>query len=80
MVAEATVRVGECYRDGPAVGVAELVDCSENWEWKISDAFNVELGGSYPGDSYVEAQAGSRCQDWYALPSRVTWISPLQPA
>lgn len=69
---------GECFNNAPETGglLVELVDCSTEWEYRVTNRFELDESGSFPGEEYIDQQAYERCKepyDWYFPPSSESW-------
>jgi len=69
-----TLQVGECFNEWP--DFVELLPCSEQSEYLVTDVFNVDRVGPYPPEDYFSDEAVRICNplfDWYYSPSPETW-------
>ena len=74
----ATAVPGECFNEAPETDglLAELVNCSGRWEFRVTKSFTVPLEGEYPGTEYFDDQATEECQeaDSYLSPIPESWV------
>ena len=78
MVGYQALRAGECYNDAPESDyfLAEVVSCSGNWEYRVTNRFDIARTGSFPGDEFIDQEAYERCEepyDSYLPPSPESW-------
>ena len=74
-----TVNVGECFNEAPEMGwlLAELVNCSGPWEYRVLGLFKVDELGEYPGEGYFGTRAYEDCDRRYSYllhPLQESWI------
>ena len=74
-----TVKVGECFSEVPETGrlLAELVNCSGPWEYRVLGLFKVDELDEYPGEGYFETRAYEDCDRRYSYllhPLQESWI------
>ncbi len=78
MVGYQALRAGECYNDVPESDyfLAEVVSCSGEWEYRVTNRFEITRSGSFPGEDFIDQEAYERCEepyDFYLFPSSETW-------
>ena len=78
LVSAISLMVGECYKDAPETRnqLVELVACSGEWEYRVTNRINVAQSGPYPGEDYFEEIAADDCGEppySYRYPSPETW-------
>ena len=78
LVGYETLLTGECYNDAPETDyfLAEVVSCSGNWEYRVTNRFDIARTGSFPGDEFIDQEAYERCEepyDSYLPPSPESW-------
>ena len=74
-----TVNAGECFSEAPETGglLAELVNCSGPWEYRVLGLFKVDELDEYPGEGYFETRAYEDCDRRYSYvlyPLQESWI------
>ncbi len=72
------LRSGDCYNEASETDqhIAEIVNCSEDWEYRVTNRFDVTDSGAFPGDDFINKQAFERCNepyDFYLRPSEESW-------
>lgn len=76
----ADVRNGDCIISRLPAGVevekVQIVLCSEEWQYRVLSSFEVEAGGSFPGDDYFVLKAFNECDRRYTyqtIPTSESW-------
>ena len=72
------LKVGDCFNEAPETDglLVERIDCSEAWELRVLDSFDVEGTGRYPGGSFFDQLTYGTCDKRSTttrLPSGDTW-------
>ena len=78
LVGSDTLRTGECVNDAPETEfiMAELVDCSGPWQYRVLESFEVDAQARYPGELFFFQQALERCDRRYnylLYPTEESW-------
>ena len=78
LVGYENLRAGECYNEAPETDfhLVELVNCSGEWEYRVTSLFEIADLDSFPGEDSIEQEAYDRCEepyDSYLFPSLETW-------
>ena len=73
-----TLGPGECYNEAPETGwlLAELVNCTGPWQYRVLGTFEVADQDKYPGPSYFESRAFESCDrrySYYLYPLEEHW-------
>ena len=73
-----TLDLGECYNEAQETGwlLAELVNCTGPWQYRVLGTFEVTDQDRYPGQSYFEGQAYQNCDrrhSYFAYPLEEHW-------
>ena len=62
--------------------MAELVDCSGPWQYRVLDTFEVDDQARYPGELFFFQQAREHCDPRFtfvlSIPTEFTWESGLR--
>ena len=69
---------GACFNEAPETGglLVESVDCSEAWESRLLNSFDVEASERYPGEGFFDRPAYETCDRRFTTtspPSVDTW-------
>ena len=69
---------GECFNEAPETGdlLAELVDCSGEWESRVLNSFDVADGDRYPGENFFGRRASESCDrrsSYFIFPQTDSW-------
>lgn len=78
LVALESLKINDCYKEAPRTdySLVEKVNCSAQWEYKVTHIFEIDDLDSYPSDAYLDRLALRRCpQPWthHYSPSPQSW-------
>ena len=63
LVSTHSLSSGECFNQAPETdhSLVELVSCSDNWELRVLNSFEVADSDRYPGSAFFDQHAYARC-------------------
>ena len=68
LVSSRSLRIGECFNSAPETAdlMVELVSCSNEWELRVLNSFDVANVDRYPGENFFQQRAYERCDRRYS--------------